>query len=199
MEAVLERSEQTLEAGAGSGPQDVAQAFASQQARLQRFVRSRIGDSADVEDIVQEVFYELTAADRLMQPIGQLAAWLLRVARNRIIDRFRKRERERRVMVSLDEHEAEADRLLETLALPEHSGPDADYARAALADSLEEALSELPSEQRAVFVAHEIDGRSFKELAAASGVSINTLLSRKHAAVRSLRARMRDLYDELFD
>jgi len=198
MEAVLERSEHTLEASAG-GPRDVAQAFASQQARLQRFVRSRIGDSADVEDIVQEVFYELTAADRLMQPIGQLAAWLLRVARNRIIDRFRKRERERRVMISLDEHEAETDRLLETLALPEHSGPDADYARAALADSLEEALSELPSEQRAVFVAHEIEGRSFKELAAASGVNINTLLSRKHAAVRSLRARMRDLYDELFD
>src|SRR5579862_9268161 len=135
MEAVLERSEHTLEASAG-GPLDVAQAFASQQARLQRFVRSRIGDSADVEDIVQEVFYELTAADQLMQPIGQLAAWLLRVARNRIIDRFRKRAREQLLTVSLDEQNADTERLLETLTLPEQSGPERDYARAALADSL---------------------------------------------------------------
>jgi RNA polymerase sigma factor (sigma-70 family) len=195
MEAVLDRSGQTLEVTAGSSPR-VAEAFASQKARLQRFVRSRIGDSADVEDIVQEVFYELTAADRLMQPIGQLAAWLLQVARNRIIDRFRKREREQRLLVSLDEQDIETERLLETLTLPEDSGPDGDYARAALADSLEQALAELPAEQRTVFVAHEIQGRSFKELAAESGLSINTLLGRKHAAVRYLRERMRDVYEE---
>lgn len=188
-----------MDAKAGSGPQAAAQAFASQRGRLQRFVRSQIGDSADVEDIVQEVFYELTAADQLVQPIGQLAAWLLRVARNRIIDRFRKRERERHLMVNLDEYDPDAERLLESLTLPEGSGPDADYARAALADSLEQALSELPAEQRTVFVAHEIEGRSFKQLAAASGLSINTLLGRKHAAVRYLRERMRDLYEELLD
>jgi len=197
MEAVSGRSEQILHAG--SGPQAAARAFASQRARLLGFVRSQIGDSADVEDIVQEVFYELTAADQLVQPIGQLAAWLLRVARNRIIDRFRKRAREQRLAVSLDEQDAEADGLLETLTLPEQSGPEADYARAALAALLEEALGELPPEQSAVFLAHEIEGRSFRELAAASGVSINTLLSRKHAAVRYLRERMRSVYEELFD
>jgi RNA polymerase sigma factor (sigma-70 family) len=199
MEAVLGRAERTLEISAGLDRQTVAQAVMSQQARLRRFVRRQIGDSADVEDIVQDVFYELTAAAQLMQPIGQLTAWLLRVARNRIIDRFRKREREQRLTVPLDEQAAETSRLLETLRLPEHSGPDADYARVALADSLEEALAELPPEQRAVFLAHEIEGRSFKELAAASGVSINTLLGRKHAAVRHLRERLRDVYEELLD
>jgi len=195
MEAILDYSRQTLDVTVGPDP-GVAEAFATQKARLQRFVRSRIGDSADVEDIVQEVFYELTAADRLMQPIGQLAAWLLQVARNRIIDRFRKRAREQRSTVSLDEHDSETEHLLETLTLPEHSGPDADYARAALADSLEQALAELPLEQRAVFVAHEIEGRSFKDLAITSGLSINTLLGRKHAAVRYLRVRMRNIYEE---
>lgn len=185
-----------MELTASSGTR-LAEAFARERARLQRFVRSRIGDSPDVEDIVQEVFYELTAADRLMEPIGQLTAWLLRVARNRIIDRFRRNELRR--TVSLDEHEAETDRLLETLTLPERYGPDADYAGAALAQALEQALAELPPEQRSVFVAHEIEGRAFKELAAASGLSLNTLLGRKHAAVRYLRERMRHLYDELFD
>ena len=183
-----------MDVTAGSGAR-VAEAFATQKSRLQRFIRSRIGDSADVEDIVQEVFYELTAADRLMQPIGQLTAWLMQVARNRIIDRFRKREREQRLTVSIDEHDVETERLLETLTLPERSGPDDDYARAALADSLEQALSELPPEQRAVFVAHEIEGHSFRQLAAASGLSINTLLGRKHAAVRHLRKQMQDIYE----
>jgi RNA polymerase sigma factor (sigma-70 family) len=195
MEAGLDCSGQTLDVTAGPGPR-VAEAFATQKARLQRFVRSRIGDSADVEDIVQEVFYELTAADRLMQPIGQLTAWLMQVARNRIIDRFRKREREQRLTVSLDEHDVETERLLETLTLPERSGPDDEYARAALADSLEQALSELPPEQRTVFVAHEIEGQSFRQLAATSGLSINTLLGRKHAAVRYLRKQMQDIYEE---
>jgi RNA polymerase sigma factor (sigma-70 family) len=195
MEAVLDCSGSTLDATAGTAPR-VAEAFSRQRARLQRFVRSRIGDSADVEDIVQEVFYELTAADRLMQPIGQLGAWLLQVARNRIIDRFRKRGREQRVSASLDAQDAETQQLIETLALPGDSGPDGDYARAALADALEQALSELPAEQRSVFIAHEIEGRSFKELAAASGLSINTLLGRKHTAVRYLRERLRDLYED---
>ena len=199
MEAVSGRSEQILEVTAGSPSHAAAQGFASRRAWLQRFVRRQIGDSSDVEDIVQEVFYELTAAEQLMQPIGQLAAWLLRVARNRIIDRFRKRAREQRLTVRLDEQDAQAEGLLETLTLPVQSGPEADYARAALAASLEEALSELPAEQRAVFLAHEIEGRSFKELAEASGLSINTLLSRKHAAVRTLRERMRAVYEELFD
>jgi len=199
MEAVSGRSEQILQITAGSGLHAAAQTFAHQRARLQGFVRSQIGDSADVEDIVQEVFYELTAAEQLMQPIGQLGAWLLRVARNRIIDRFRKRAREQRLTVSLDEQDHEAASLLESLTLPEQSGPEADYARAALAASLEEALGELPAEQRNVFVAHEIEGRSFRELAAASGLSINTLLSRKHTAVRYLRERMREVYEELFD
>src|SRR5262249_14834703 len=147
MDVVLGRAERTLEISAEPDRQAVAQAVMSQQARLRRFVRRQIGDSADVEDIVQDVFYELTAAAQLMQPIGQLAAWLLRVARNRVIDRFRKREREQRLTVPLDEQDAETGRLLETLTLPEHSSPDADYARAALADSLEEALAELPPEQ----------------------------------------------------
>jgi RNA polymerase sigma factor (sigma-70 family) len=174
-----------------------AAALADQYRQLRRFVRARIGDTQDVEDIVQEVFYELTVAYRLMQPVSHVAGWLLRVARNRIIDRFRGAGvRNRALGQALDADADEVEPLLATLALPRSSGPEREYARAALADLLEEALAELPPEQRAAFVAHEIEGQSFKDMAAGTGVSVNTLLGRKHAAVRRLRALLRAAYDE---
>jgi RNA polymerase sigma factor (sigma-70 family) len=200
MDATLDQADHVPVRALAGGDEPIARVFASQYRRLRAFVRAQIGDTGDVEDIVQEVFYELVAAYRVMQPIGHLAAWLLRVARNRVIDRLRARGREREVMVrSLDAATTypESDRLLETLALPDDSGPEADYARAALADALEVALAELPSEQREVFVAHEIEGRSFKQLAASTGININTLLGRKHAAIRHLRERMRDAVEDL--
>ena len=194
MEAVLDGSGQTLGATAGPGPR-VTEACATQEARLQRFVRSRIGDSADVEDIVQEVFYELTAADRLMQPIGQLAAWLLQVARNRIIDRFRSRKVESLSQPKYGEDDDEAVSLEDLLPSPE-SGPEAAYARSVLLEEIDEALEEMPAEQRSVFIAHEWQGYSFKELSAETGVSVNTLLSRKRYAVLHLRRRLQSIREE---
>ena len=184
---------------AASADEPIVRAMASHYGRLRAFIRSQISDASEVEDIIQEVFYELIVAYRIMKPIGNLTAWLLRVARNRVIDRFRGRAMERRYIArSLEsEHDLESDRLLETLALPQNSGPEADYMREALADALETALAQLPEEQRSVFVAHEIEGRSFKQLAVSTGININTLLARKHAAVRYLRERMRDAYEDL--
>jgi RNA polymerase sigma factor (sigma-70 family) len=150
-----------------------------------------VADLGEAEDIVQEAFLELVSAYRLMEPVEHVAAWLTRVARNRIIDRFRRGGRRGPPLDPVRQDEA-----LATCPAPAADGPEARYARELLAQDLAAALEELPAEQRAVFIAHELEGRSFKELAAASGVAINTLLGRKHAAVRHLRRRLQDLAAE---
>jgi RNA polymerase sigma factor (sigma-70 family) len=172
---------------------------AAQKPRLQAYVRRQLRDWSEVDDIVQETFLELVTAYRLMEPIEHLAAWLMRVARNRIIDRFRSRSR---AMLVSAEPLAEADAadepapILDSLLAPEASGPESSYLRGLLADELIAALEELPAAQREVFIAHELHGRSFRELAATSGVSLNTLLGRKHDAVRHLRARLQAIESE---
>jgi RNA polymerase sigma factor (sigma-70 family) len=181
----------------------IAAAVLAQGPRLRAFVRRQVADLSEVEDIVQDTFLELVSAHRLMQPIEHVAAWLMRVARNRIIDRFRKRSREQVISgpSSLtDADSSSAPRSIFDVGLaPEAAGPETDYARDVLVDELAAALDELPPEQRAVFVAHELDGRTFKELAAETGVGINTLLGRKHAAVRYLKRRLHDIRLELQD
>jgi len=159
--------------------------------RLRRFIRNRVPD-VDVEDILQDVFSELVEAYRLVKPIEQAGAWLFRVARNRIIDRFRRRSKEPPLPLPFDP----AAGSLEDLLPSPDAGPEAVYARGVLLDEIASALAELPEEQRFVFVAHEIEGRSFRELAAETGVGVNTLLSRKRYAVLALRRRLRDIYDD---
>ena len=173
----------------------ITAAVASETPRLRAFLRRQIADLSEVDDILQDTFSELVAAYRLMQPVEHVAAWLARVARNRVIDRFRARARTAAIVDDGADPEAAAERVLGEWLVPADS-PEADYARAVLADELGAALEELPTEQREVFVAHEIDGRSFRELAAATGVGVNTLLSRKHAAVRQLRRRLAAIYEE---
>jgi RNA polymerase sigma factor (sigma-70 family) len=169
-----------------------------EESRLRNFIRRRVPDPGDAEDILQDVLYELVEAYRLMKPIEQAGAWLFRVARNRITDRFRKKK------AVLASELAEIDEgggmlSLEELLPSPDAGPDAAYARSLLLEELEDAIEELPDEQREVFVAHEFEGRSFKELAAESGVSVNTLLSRKRYAVLHLRERLREIYDDLME
>jgi RNA polymerase sigma factor (sigma-70 family) len=175
--------------------QRITETFVREQARLRNFIRRRVPDRSDAEDILQDVFSELVEAYRLMQPIEQVGAWLFRVALNRITDLFRKRKPE-----PLPDHlalaaDGEALTLEDLLPSPD-AGPDVAYARSVLLEELDDALDELPEDQREVFIAHEIEGRSFKELAAESGLGVNTLLSRKHYAVLHLRQRLRDIYDE---
>jgi RNA polymerase sigma factor (sigma-70 family) len=176
--------------------QRISETVVREQARLRNFIRRRVPDGVDAEDILQDVFSELVEAYRLMMPIEQVGAWLFRVARNRITDVFRKRRPEALPGQRAPEIEAESF-ALEDLLPSRDAGPDAAYARAVLLAELEDALDELPREQREVFIAHEIDGRSFKQLAAETAVSVNTLLSRKHYAVLFLRQRLRSVYDEL--
>ena len=171
----------------------IAETVSRERGRLGNFIRRRVPDASEAEDILQDVFYEFVAAYRLPQPIEQVGAWLFRVARNRIIDRFRKKKEE-----SLPEMSGEGDEefwLDEVLPSPD-AGPEAAYARTVLMEELTAALDELPEEQRTVFIAHELDGRSFKELAVVSGVGVNTLLARKRYAVMHLRARLQLIYDE---
>jgi RNA polymerase sigma factor (sigma-70 family) len=176
--------------------QRISETVEREHGRLRNFIRRRVRDEADAEDILQDVFYELVETYRLMKPVEQMGAWLFRVARNRIIDLFRKRKPET-LESELAGNAAEGDSLtLEDLLPSPDAGPEAAYARSLLLDELDAALDELPEEQREVFVAHEIEGRSFKEIAAESGVSVNTLLSRKHYAVLQLRERLREIYDE---
>jgi|SRR6516164_1507967 len=164
-------------------------------ASLRAFIRKRVADQSDAEDILQEVFYELVEAYRMMQPIEQVTAWLFRVARNRIIDLFRRRAREGTAGTKVNDEGEELS--LEELLPSSDAGPDAAYARTVLLDALDEALDELPEEQRDVFVAHELMGYSFKEIAEQTGISVNTLLSRKHYAVLHLRERLESFYAEL--
>ena len=163
---------------------------------LLRFIRRRVKDQADAEDILQEVFYELTEAYRLTKPIEQAGAWLYRVARNRIIDSFRKKKPE--PFGSLPENANSDDGLsFEDLLPSPEAGPEAAFARGVLLEELDAALEELPGEQREVFVAHEIEGRSFQEIARDTGVNVNTLLSRKRYAVAHLRRRLKAIYEEM--
>lgn len=163
--------------------------------RLRNFIRRRVPDPSDAEDVLQDVFYKLVEANRLLMPIDHVTGWLFSVARNRIVDLFR----EKRWVSSEDSSVAdEGDNLprLEDLLPSPDAGPEALYARGVLLEEIEQVLDELPREQRAVFIAHELEGRSFKEIAAETGVSVNTLLSRKRYAVLRLRERLRDVYDE---
>jgi len=173
----------------------ISEVIQRERRRLLNFIRKRVGDQGDAEDILQDVFYELTEAYRLMQPVEQVGAWLYRVARNRIIDRFRKRKPEARSEIMVGTNQPDA-LLLEDLLPSPDAGPDAVYARSVLLEELEAALEDLPENQRAVFIAHEIEGRSFKQLANETGLSVNTLLSRKHYAVLHLRRRLQTIYDE---
>jgi RNA polymerase sigma factor (sigma-70 family) len=174
----------------------IAEVIQREGRRLFRFIRQRVKDRADAEDILQEVFYELTEAYRLVKPVEQAGAWLYRVARNRIVDRFRKKKPEAFGEVYDDDGGDEGLRFEDLLPSPD-AGPDAAYARSVLLEELEAALHELPAEQRDVFVAHEMEGRSFKDLAGETGVSVNTLLSRKRYAVLHLRRRLKDIHEEM--
>ena len=166
-----------------------------EQPRLRNFIRRRVPDPRDAEDILQDVFYELVEANRRLMPIEHVTAWLFRVARNRITDLFRKKRPESFTDAALAGEDDELLRLEDMLPSPDE-GPEALYARGVLLEELELAVEELPREQREVFIAHELEGRSYKEMAAETGVSVNTLLSRKRYAVLHLRDRLRDLYEE---
>jgi RNA polymerase sigma factor (sigma-70 family) len=174
----------------------IADAVESQQGRLRSFIRKRVDDADDAEDILQDTFYELVLACRLMKPVEHLGAWLFRVARNRITDRFRKKRPERLPSGRRGFAEDGEDLSLEDLLPSPDKGPEAAYARGVLLEELDAALDELPEEQRDVFIAHELEGRSFRDLAAETGLSVNTLLSRKHYAVLHLRRRLQAIHDE---
>jgi RNA polymerase sigma factor (sigma-70 family) len=171
----------------------ISEIVAQERSRLRNFIRRRVPDPADAEDIVQEVFYELVEANRLLMPIEHVTGWLFRVARNRITDLFRKKKPE---SLSDAAVEGEGGEVLEDLLPSPDAGPEALYFRNVLLDELELALDELPEEQREVFVGHELEGRSFKEMAAETGVGVNTLLSRKRYAVLHLRGRLQSVHDE---
>ena len=181
--------------GARMSTQDkhITETVLRERARLKNFIRSRVPDAGEAEDILQDVFYELVEAYRLPEPIEQVGAWLFRVARNRIIDRFRKKKEQ-----ALPDGASDADEesWLEDLLPSTEAGPEASYARTVLLAALNDALAELPTEQREVFIAHELEGISFKELAAESGLSVNTLLARKRYAVLHLRSSLKEIYDE---
>ena len=176
--------------------QRISEAVSRDEPRLRSFIRRRVTDPGDAEDILQDVFYELVEAYRMMKSVEQVTSWLFRVARNRITDRFRKRSREALRNEAAKVAEDGEELLLEELLPSPDAGPDAAYARSVLLEELDEALDELPAEQREVFIAHELMGYSFKELAAQTGLTVNTLLSRKHYAVLHLRERLQAIYDE---
>ena len=175
--------------------QRISEVVKREQSRLRNFIRRRVPDPLDAEDILQDVFYRLVEANRLLMPIEHVTGWLFRVARNRITDLFRKKEPENFSDIEPADDKGVLLQFEDLLPSP-GAGPEAIYARNVLLDELELALDELPEEQREVFVAHEFDGRSFKELSAETGVSVNTLLSRKRYAVLHLRERLQRVYDE---
>ena len=173
----------------------ISEVVAEQRARLRNFIRRRVSDEADVEDLLQDVFYELVRANRLLMPIEYVTGWLYRVARNRIADLFRKKKPENFSDQAVADEDGEMLNFEDLLPSPD-AGPESQYLRGVLLDELDLALTELPDEQRQVFVAHELEGRTFKELSEESGVSINTLLSRKRYAVLHLRERLQSIHDE---
>jgi RNA polymerase sigma factor (sigma-70 family) len=186
--------------GAGEGvPAPIDLVISSEQKKLKNFIRRRVSDEADVEDVLQEVFYELVKAYDALTPLRQTTAWLYRVARNRIIDLFRRRSTDRSRLEWPSQDEDGSFLSIEAWLPSPEAGPEAEYARRILLEELDVALDELPLEQREVFIAHELEGRSFKELAEASGLSVNTLISRKHYAVLHLRKRLESIYKEFAD
>jgi|SRR5580692_7255517 RNA polymerase sigma factor (sigma-70 family) len=177
--------------------QRISQVVDRERSRLLNFIRRRVSDPSDAEDILQDVFYELVEANRLLMPIDHVVGWLFRVARNRIIDLFRKKKPVLFSEAGVENEDEDDDSLkFEDLLPSPDAGPEALYARGVLLAAFELAVRELPPEQREVFVAHEIEGLSFKELAARTGVGINTLLSRKRYAVLHLRERLQGIYDD---
>jgi RNA polymerase sigma factor (sigma-70 family) len=175
--------------------QQISEAIKRERARLRNFIRRRVPDPRDAEDVLQDVFYKLVEANRLLMPIEHVTGWLFRVARNRITDLFRRKATENVSTADVVDDNDELLKLEDWLPSPD-AGPDALYARTLLLDELELAIEELPKEQRDVFLAHELEGRSFKEIATETGVSMNTLLSRKRYAVLHLRERLADIYEE---
>ena len=175
--------------------QRISDVVIREQSRLRNFIRRRVPDPRDAEDILQDVFCELVEANRLLMPIDHVTGWLFRVARNRIIDFFRKKKPQSFTDTAVVDDDDEPLRLEDLLPSPD-GGPEALYARNVLLDELELAIDELPEDQREAFVAHELEGRSFKQMAAESGVSVNTLLSRKRYAVLHLRERLQKVYTE---
>ena len=175
----------------------ISETVEREQTRLRNFIRRRVPDREDAEDILQDVFYELVAAYRLMEPIEQVGAWLFQIARNRIVDRFRKKKPEALQIEAVVDPDGGEPLMLQDLLPSTDAGPEAAYAQTALLEALDDGLEDLPEEQRSVFVAHEVEGRTFKELAAETGVSINTLISRKHYAVLHLRERLQAMYEQL--
>jgi RNA polymerase sigma factor (sigma-70 family) len=173
----------------------ISEVFAKESSRLRNYIRKRVPVEADVEDLLQEVFFELIRANRLLMPIDYVTGWLFRVARNRITDLFRARKPESSISASAEDEDGDSLRIEDLLPSPD-AGPEAIYLRKVLLDELESALAELPAEQREVFVEHELEGRSFKDLSLQSGVNINTLLSRKHYAVLQLRQRLLRVHNE---
>jgi RNA polymerase sigma factor (sigma-70 family) len=173
----------------------ISEIITKERSRLHNFIRRRVPDPSDVEDILQDVFYKLVEANRLLMPIEHITGWLFRVARNRITDLFRKKKPETFSDQAVEDEHGELLRIEDLLPSPD-AGPEALYVRSVLLDELETALDELPDEQREVFVAHELEGRSFKELAAETGTSLNTLLARKRYAVLYLRERLQNIYTE---
>jgi RNA polymerase sigma factor (sigma-70 family) len=185
----------SLEPMAPEQDQRISEVVEREQSRLRNFIRRRVPDPRDAEDILQDVFYELVEANRLLMPIEHVTGWLFRVARNRITDLFRRKRPEGLGEAAVAGADDELARLEDLLPSPD-DGPEALYARLVLLEELELAIEKLPKEQRDVFIAHELEGRTFKEIAAETGVSVNTLLSRKHYAVVQLRKRLQDIYDE---
>jgi len=175
---------------------EISEVVAREQGKLKNFIRKWVVDESDVEDVLQDVFYELLEAQRLMNPLRQAGAWMYRVARNRMTDLFRRRRAEAQRHTPFDGPADEESHALEEWLPSGEEGPEAAYARKLLLEVLDAALDELPPEQRTVFIAHELEGRSFKELSEASGIPVNTLLSRKHYAVLHLRKRLKSIYEE---
>jgi RNA polymerase sigma factor (sigma-70 family) len=185
----------SLELMAIEQDQRISDVVKREQSRLRNFIRRRVPDPRDAEDILQDVFYELVEANRLLMPIEHVTGWLFRVARNRITDLFRKKKPESFSDSAVADEDDDVLQIEDLLPSPD-AGPEALYLRNLLLDALELAVDELPEEQRKVFVAHELEGRSFKEMAAETGVGVNTLLSRKRYAVLHLRERLQSIYDE---
>ena len=175
--------------------QRISEVVKREQSRLRNFIRRRVPDPRDAEDILQDVFYKLVEANRLLMPIEHVTGWLFRVARNRITDLFRKKKPESFSDAAIEDESGDLLQIEDLLPSPD-AGPEAIYFRDLLLDELELAVDELPDEQREIFVAHELEGRSFKEIATETGVSVNTLLSRKRYAVLHLRERLQSIYDE---
>lgn len=175
--------------------QRISEVVKREGSRLRNFIRRRVPDPRDAEDVLQDVFYRLVEANRLLMPVDHVTGWLFRVARNRITDLFRKKKPESFSDAVVEGEDGELLQIEEMLPSPD-AGPEALYFRNLLLGELELALDELPDEQREVFIAHELEGSSFKELAEETGLSVNTLLSRKRYAVLHLRERLQSIYDE---